>query len=195
MSRVIAVRGVPTAHVLITAPSRVDVSASGRTLKGGYKVWPIATGVAKTELYGWLGLRPPTAEALEAGETYPPGYCHFPEYGEEFFRQLTAEQLVPHKTTKGFVVFSWELIPNRENHALDARVYARSAAAVVGLDRFRESDWAALERALGLDRVVDPVDPEDPPPPATPAPAAAASAPMKPRWIQSPRRGWLKGNR
>src|SRR4029078_12942337 len=33
MSRVIAVRGVPTAHVLIGAPSRVDVTVSGRKLK------------------------------------------------------------------------------------------------------------------------------------------------------------------
>src|SRR5688572_26699813 len=25
---------------------------------------------------------------------HPPGYCHFPKYSEEYFKQLTAEQLV-----------------------------------------------------------------------------------------------------
>src|SRR5574341_1131655 len=148
MSRVIAVRGVPTAHVLIGAPSRVDVTIAGRKVKTGYKVWPIATNLAKSELYGWLALQPPTAEARREGALDPPGFCHFPEYGEEFFTQLTAEQLVPHKSQKGYVQFVWELIPGRENHYLDARVYARSAAAVVGLDRFREADWATLERAI-----------------------------------------------
>jgi phage terminase large subunit GpA-like protein len=30
----------------------------------------------------------------ESGEPYPPGYCQFPKYSEEYFKQLTAEQLV-----------------------------------------------------------------------------------------------------
>lgn len=186
MSRVIAVRGVPTAHVLIGAPSRVDVTLAGRKVKTGYKVWPIATNLAKSELYGWLALQPPTAEARREGALDPPGFCHFPEYGEEFFTQLTAEQLVPHKSQKGYVQFVWELIPGRENHYLDARVYARSAAAVVGLDRFREADWATLERAIG-------VTPPPRPEPQGPA-AAPSSTPSVKRapWIP-PRRHWLRG--
>ena len=187
MSRVIAVRGVPTAHVLIGAPSRVDVTVSGRKLKGGYKVWPIATNVAKSELYGWLALAAPTGDTPSPD---PPGYCHFPEYGEEYFKQLTAEQLVPHKS-KGFTIFAWELIPGRENHQLDARVYARSAAAVVGLDRFRESDWVKLERSVGIEAPPTPA-----PDPSTP-PVSSAAAPAAPRRSQGwlgPRRGsWLKG--
>lgn len=182
MIRVIAVRGVPTAHVLIGAPSRVDVTISGNKMKRGYKVWPIATNVAKSELYGWLALQPPTAAERSDGADDPPGFCHFPEYGEEFFAQLTAEQLVPHKS-KGFTLFVWELIPNRENHYLDARVYARSAAAVVGLDRFQENDWQAMESRLGIKKVATPTT-EAPPPPASP----------RAGWIPS-RPGWLKGNR
>jgi len=181
MSRVIAVRGVHTAHVLIGTPSRVDVAQGGK--KFGYKVWPIATDVAKSELYGWLALHPPTDEALAEGASWPVGFCHFPEHGEEFFKQLTAEQLVSRRTTKGFTTFGWELIPGRENHFLDARVYARSAAALKGLDRFRDHDWATLEAALA----------EAPPPSAPAAPGATPPVDSgKPSVWLGRRRGWLK---
>ena len=84
------------------------------------------------------------------GSPPPPGFCHFPEYGEDYFRELTAEQLEPTRTRRGYVRLEWTLIPNRENHALDARCYARAAAAVLGLDRFTEADWRALEAAVAL---------------------------------------------
>ncbi len=196
MSRVIAVRGVSTAHVLIGAPSRVDVTISGKKLRGGYKVWPIATGLAKSELYGWLALSPPTPKALTEGEAYPPGYCHFPEYGEEYFQQLTAEQLVPHKSQKGFTLFTWELIPNRENHFLDARVYARSAAAVAGLDRFRESDWAAMERSIGVEtKAPGPTEGSDGSASQPSTPPSSAPPARRPTWIAPRRSSWLRRDR
>jgi phage terminase large subunit GpA-like protein len=205
MSRVVAVRGVPTAHVLIGAPSAVDVTVSGRKLKRGYKVWPIATTLAKSELYGWLALQPPTSEAMTEGRPYPPGYCHFPEYGEEYFKQLTAEQLVTHRSTRGFSVSVWELLPGRENHFLDARVYARAAAAIVGLDRFRESDWVALERALGVDGLQGPrrnpgflelpLEGATETEPAGSVVQMSAPVPRAAPWF-APRRGsWLRGIR
>jgi len=193
MSRVIAVRGVPTAHVLIGAPSRVDITQAGRKIKTGYKVWPIATNIAKSELYGWLALQPPTAESLANGELFPAGYCHFPEHGEEYFKQLTAEQLVPRRSQKGFTTFAWELIPGRENHFLDTRVYARSAAAVVGLDRFREKDWATLELSLGLEKA--PAPGTAPPATSQPFEQVFEKGPAeRAGWLKSrPRGGWLKG--
>lgn len=201
MSRVIAVRGVPTAHVLIGVPSPVDVTHGGKKLRRGYKVWPVASNLAKSELYGWLALKAPTKEDREAGEVDPPGFCRFPEHGEEYFKQLTAEQLVPHRSSRGFTQVNWELIPGRENHFLDARVYARAASAVVGLDRFTESDWQSLERALGL------VSPQQPLPldetgtepsqqqDAHAAQRPAPSATTKPSWLGPKRSNWLKGNR
>jgi len=39
------------------------------------------------------------------------------------------------------------------NEALDCRVYARAAAGRVGIDRFQEKHWAALERRVGRPRV------------------------------------------
>jgi phage terminase large subunit GpA-like protein len=159
-------------------------------------VWPVSSKVAKAELYGWLKLQPPTDESRAAGETFPPGFCHHPEYGEDYFKQLTAEQLVPHRKRNGFTAYEWEQIPGRENHYLDTRVYARSAAAVVGLDRFSEADWCELERDAGQEQLALPLadgaasaettatsssaSPGDTPP------AAAASA-----WLRR-RRRWLR---
>lgn len=195
LSSVIAVKGVDTASVLIGAPSPVDVSANGRKLKRGYRVWPVAGHIAKSELYGWLKLMPPTDEARALGGVEPPGYCHFPQHGEEYFKQLTAEQLVRRRTRSGFVKLAWEPIPGRENHVLDCRIYARAAAAVVGLDRFKESDWAALERVIGHkaptpDSGATGGGHVDAPPPAPPP------TPKGRGWIgRRNSGGWLRGGR
>lgn len=183
MSRVIAVKGQEMGGALISAPSPVDVSPRGRKVKHGYKVWPVTGGLAKSELYGFLRLELPVN-----GGPPPAGFCHFPEYGEDYFKQLTAEQLVPRKTGRGFLVVEWESIPGRENHVLDARVYARAAAAVQGLDRFRESDWLALEAAVG---VVARAEPEAELESATAAPTRPPRpVPRSSGWLE-PRRGWL----
>ncbi len=132
MSRVLAVKGVSTARTLIGAPSPVDVKVNGKVYARGYKIWPVGVDVAKGELYGWLRL-PLPAE----GKPHPHGFCHFPEHGEDYFKQLTAEHLVSSTTSKGFTKMEWQMMPGRENHFLDARVYARAAAARAGLDRMR----------------------------------------------------------
>lgn len=129
MSRVIAVKGSATARVLVGTPSPVDVAIGGRARRRAYKVWPVGVDIAKAELYGFLRL--PMADA----DADAPGYCHFPEHDPEFFRQLTAEHLVTTKTRNGFARHEWQIMPGRENHWLDARVYARVAASVLGIDR------------------------------------------------------------
>ena len=131
--RVIALKGSSTAQApLIGPPTDVDVLRNGKRFARGCKVWPVGGATAKTELYGWLQLEP----ALETGEI-PPGFCHFPMLGPEFFRQLTAEHLVSTTDRKGYTVHEWQKIPGRENHWLDCRVYARAVASVLGLDRAR----------------------------------------------------------
>jgi phage terminase large subunit GpA-like protein len=146
LNRVIAVKGQASGGVLIGTPSPVDINMRGKRPVYGYKVWPVCAGVAKSELYGWLRLEAPTND-----EAHPAGFCHFPEYDDDYFKQLTAEHLVSRKTRRGFVTLEWELIPGRENHVLDCRSYARAAAALVGLDRWQEVDWAAHERAISPD--------------------------------------------
>lgn len=143
MHRVLAVKGQQQGSVLIGSPTAAEVTVAGKKSKRGGRIWPVCGSIAKSELYGCLRLERP-----EDGVSFPPGFCHFPEYGEEYFKELTAEHLVSHKTRKGYMRFDWELIPGRENHMLDCRVYARAAASLAGLDRYKESDWAALQRAL-----------------------------------------------
>lgn len=144
--KVLATKGVSTAKTLVGSPTPVDVTVRGKRIARGCKVWPIGVDVAKAELYGWLHLAQPAD-----GEEFTSGYCHFPEHEPEFFKQLTAEQLVPHVDRKGFVHHEWEKIPGRENHWLDTRVIARAVAYTLGLDRMK--------------------------PPARPAPPSAAPAP------------------
>jgi phage terminase large subunit GpA-like protein len=191
-SRVIAVKGNDSASVLVGAPTKVDVSVKGKKV-GKLLLWRVGGPIAKSELYGWLKLGLPTDEARDAGATTPPGYCHFPEHGEAYFKQLTAEQLVPRRDQKGFLWREWALIPGRENHFLDCRVYARAAAAVVGLDRSKDSDFAALERELGLQHDTPSVSPE---PSATPAAAPRQQAAAKKQpWLNRRQGPWLRGRR
>lgn len=143
LNRVIAVKGQEGGGVLIGTPTSVDINLRGRRPIHGYKVWPVCGAVAKSELYGFLRLEVPAED-----QPYPAGFCHFPEYDEDYFKQLTGEHLVSHKNKRGFVMLAWELIPGRENHVLDCRAYARAAAAVAGIDRWKESDWVAHEHAL-----------------------------------------------
>ena len=134
----------------IGMPNAVDVSTvSGKKFRRGIKVWPVATGLLKSELYMWLDLPyeitvDDHGEVLEP-EGYPSGFCHFPEYGIEFFKSLTAEVL----TTRGNKTY-WKKIRER-NEALDDRVYARAAASAFGIDRFTEQDWERL--SMGTRRI------------------------------------------
>jgi phage terminase large subunit GpA-like protein len=173
--RVIATKGVSGARALIGTATQVDVTVSGHKIPRGYRVYPIGVDLAKSELYGLLRLR-----RTDAG--YPPGFCHFPEYEGDFFKQLTAEQLVM-KTNKvsGRETLAWHQLPNRDNHFLDCRVLNRAAVSLLGIDRMTK------------------------PPPTAPNPATTSLAPAaqaadestirRPNWISGarrPERGWLK---
>lgn len=161
MSRVIATKGVSGSRMLVSAPSPVDVTVSGRRLQRGYKVWPIGVDLAKGELYGWLRL------ARGASDEPPPGgYAHFPEYPEEFFKQITAEHLVTIANRRtGRARLEWQVLPNRQNHYLDARILARAAAAVLGIDRLAPASKPSVP--------APPVEEDESAPVAAPAPTAA----------------------
>lgn len=162
---VMVTKGVPGMGALVEAATPVDVTLGGKRIQRGYRVWPVRVDIAKGELYGWLRL-------VHTEGDPPPGYCHFPMHGPEYFKQLTAEQLmtvVNPKTRKQRL--EWRVLPNRENHALDARVLARVAVAV-----------------LGIDRMAAP-----PPAPASAAPVAAAPTEPPPPPPPRPRSGFLGG--
>ncbi len=145
--RVMVIKGSDSGDVLVSTPKKTDVTMSGKKV-GKVLLWRVGKPIGTSELYGWLKLQLPTDVERAAGATTPPGYCHFPQYDEEYFKQLTALQLVTKKDGHGFLQRVWEMIPGREDHYLDSRRYARAAAAVVGLDRFRDAEWKLLEQAL-----------------------------------------------
>jgi terminase, large subunit len=184
-SRVIATKGMATAKSIIGSPTAVDVTIRGKKFSRGGKVWPVGSAIVKTELYGWLKQEPPLD-----GQPFPPGWCHFPSgYGEEYFRQLTGEQLVMTTTKSGFTVREWQAIPGRENHFLDCRVYARAAATLLGIDRLAAK--TAIKAATEAPKV-------------STAPLAVQTRPIAPQVSQvvsAPKKrerrggGWMSGGR
>lgn len=192
LDRVIATKGTAGAKALIGAPVAVDVNVRGKRIARGCKVWPVGVDMAKTELYGWLRLARP-----EDGDPFPAGYCHFPEYDQEFFKQLTAEQLVPHVDRNGFVTHQWEKIPGRENHWLDTRVIARAAAYTLGLDRMKSKPQDRAPRvpalpAAPLQVTADHPRHESPTPPRAPKPKRQRSGFLRGDRFQIRGKPWLK---
>lgn len=145
--RVIAVKGVDRLSAVIGTPSSIDVTHQGKRKRRGLMVWPVGSSFSKSELYGNLRKDKPTDTQLEQGETYPPGYCHYPKYDAEYFKQLTAERLVTVKDKRGFPHREWRKLRER-NEALDCRVYARAAASSVGIDRFTGGIWEKMNNSL-----------------------------------------------
>lgn len=132
---VVAIKGQSRDTAMILSTSKVD------TKKKGLKVWNVSGPVIKTELYRWLRMQRTGEDASQFGR------CHFPQYAEEYFKQLTAERQVV-RITNGYPKPVWEKDPTRRNEALDCRVYARAAAAIYGLDRFSEKSWQELEAQI-----------------------------------------------
>ena len=158
--RLTAVKGVSRGAALVGTPTAVDVSQSGKRLRRGIKVFAVAVGIAKLELYNNLRKGADVAEDGVA-VTYPAGYVHLPQIDAEFLQQLCAEQLVTRRDRNGFPVREWQKLRER-NEALDCYVYARAAASAAGLDRFEDRHWRELERQLG-------VAPDPTPPPPIPS--------------------------
>jgi phage terminase large subunit GpA-like protein len=150
-TKVIAVKGSDSLQQVIFVPKAVDVQETGRKKARGCQVWPVGSSTIKTELYGFLRQSMPVD-----GCAFPHGFCHFPEYGPEFFKELTAEQVVT-RHVRGYIKYQWEKIHDRRNEALDCRVYSRAAAALVGIDRFTEDDWRRLKA-----KVPEPISTEKP---------------------------------
>jgi len=134
----------------VSGPTYVDATEGGKRLRRGARLWAVSVAVFKSETYRFLRLDRPTDEELETGTGYPEGFIHLPTGTDaEWIKQLTAEQLVAARNRQGFTKLEWQKLRER-NEALDCRVYARAAAWIAGIDRFREKHWKRLEEGLGI---------------------------------------------
>lgn len=149
VTRVIPVKGQDNQQMMISPPRQVDVTVSGKKV-GKTKVWHVGVSLIKSELYGFL-----RQEKTEDG-TVPYGYCFFPEYDPHYFKGLTAEQLEMKMNKRGFRVYQW-VKKYQRNEPLDCRVYARAAAAVVGLDRHENNEafWTSMQEAKVIANVTN----------------------------------------
>lgn len=143
----IAVKGRDTSQQIISAPTYMTSKSSSarRRKRSGASVYMVGTHLAKEELYTQLRLPSPIDD-----DPALPGFCHFPsDYTADFFKGLTAEEMVRRKNKKGYVVREWRKTAER-NEPLDCRVYARAAAAEVGLDRWTPGRWTQEREQAGL---------------------------------------------
>jgi phage terminase large subunit GpA-like protein len=132
----------------VSGPTYVDMTAGGKRIRRGVRLWTVAVSSFKSETYRFLRLERPTDQEIASGTTHPPGTIHLPGWAEsEWCKQFVAEQLVTVKTKRGFQRLEWQKLRER-NEALDCRSYARAAAWIAGIDRWGEDRWEALETEL-----------------------------------------------
>lgn len=135
-TQVIPIKGQDEQRIMVVPPRQVDVNSVGKKI-GRVKVWNVGVSMIKSEIYGRLKLE------ITDG-VVPPNYIHFPEYDEKFFRGITAEVLQVTTTKRGFKSYAW-VKKYPENEPLDTTVYARAAAAVIGIDRMEEKNFLKIE--------------------------------------------------
>jgi phage terminase large subunit GpA-like protein len=135
--RVFAIKGMGgEGKPVVGRPSRNNI--------GKVPLYPIGVDTAKELVFSRLRMDEPG-----------PGYCHFPaRRDDEYFRQLTAEKQVI-RYHKGFPARTWIKTRTR-NEALDVRVYAMAAFAILNLsiDTFAKKFYADIaRRGVGEDKV------------------------------------------
>jgi len=150
---VLPIKGQDRLTSPLGTPKKVEFKPkTGKKNRQEMAVHQVGVSYLKSELYGWLRLPMPTGE----GESFTPGYCHFPEYDKEFFLQLTAEQLVTEINQRTRRPKSQWVLMRPRNEALDTWIYARAAAAYLGADDFGPARWTSMREDLKRGAAPDP---------------------------------------
>ena len=136
--QVVAIKG--HSHLLNTVgtPRSADVNLQGRRITRGVRVWPVGVDALKVELYRRLKMKSPTQESLKT-DGYPSAFIHFPQLSEAYFKQLTAERMIP-KLKNGYRSYRWEK-HYPQNEALDCFIYAMAAYNILGAHRWEKDYW------------------------------------------------------
>lgn len=167
---ILAVKGASRAGrpVLAQRPSKVDVTWKGTTHKEGAELWIIGTDTAKDWIYNRY--------SLNEG----PGALHFSkDLPDDFYDQAVAERKVA-RYVKGYKRIEWVKGKAERNEALDLLVYNLAMAHLLGLNRYRENEWAKLRLALSQSSLLTDPPPAIQAPGATTAPPAVSPAPAAP---------------
>lgn len=168
---IIAVKGASRSGrpVLAQRPSKVDVTWRGTTHKQGAELWFIGTDTAKDWIYNRY--------AMNEG----PGALHFSQdLPDDFYEQCVVERKVA-RYVKGHKRIEWVKGKADRNEALDLLVYNLAVAHLLGLNRYREGEWAKLRQSVSQGSLfADPAPAgaelpplATPPQPASPPPAPA----------------------
>jgi len=118
-------------------PKLMDKDSQGKKLVCGTYLTMIGTNAYKTDIYSALKL-----DRVKPGHEVPWGYRHYPEFSEDFFKQLTVEGLV-----KRAGRFYWDKPAGAANEGLDLEVYSDSAAYGVGVYRWTNEKHEAYIQA------------------------------------------------
>lgn len=145
--RLMPVKGAPIDSA-IGRPKSMDITMRGRIVKKGVQLWRVGTDILKKEIYSSLRME------LADKDNPPPGYIFTADYDEEYYKQLTSEQLIKRRKKTGG--WKYTFMPYRDgkikghirNEVLDRHVYGRAAAVRLGIDRFTEKEWGFLERQV-----------------------------------------------
>ena len=129
--------------VVVSPPKKIAFKRNGQRAPGSVQLRILAVDKLKEELYGFVKLI-----ETEAGK--PTGLMHWPEYPQEYFEQLTGEQLTE-RSHNGRTVYRWEKTRQRQE-ALDCAVYVRAASLIYGIDKITPAQWGALRADLSAPR-------------------------------------------
>lgn len=146
VGRVVPIKGQDRLGLPVAPPRQVDVDKKGKKI-GKLKQWNIGVSLLKAELYSWIVIQP-----NEDG-TFPPCYCHFPQYDRPYFEGLTAEDWIPSRQ-------KW-VKKYQRNEPLDCRIYARAASVIVGLDRMKPEQLKALSSVQERRKPIARTEPEE----------------------------------
>ncbi|HEY4360088.1 MAG TPA: terminase gpA endonuclease subunit [Bryobacteraceae bacterium] len=160
---VVPVKGNDDPLKVISLISKEDAARK----RQGVRIVSIGTPRCKTEIFDNLRYVKPDPDGKPVANCW-----HFPKVERTYFEGLCSERRVVRNNSE--VV--WQKI-NPRNEPLDLAVYCRAAASMVGIDRFKEHQWAELERRLKP--IVQP-DQDDSEPDAAPA-LKVPPPPQRPR--------------